>query len=534
MSDTARLLLCLGVSGLGMACLQRVAMSLAFHAQAERGRELLRFRGWAGPLSPLGDALAVMVGVQIAALFLLVTARPVAATVLVVAVGALLVVLNRCKETILHEPLVLADAWLLGQVFRYPHLYLPFFPVKMISLAGAVLGANLLLFLPLEPGVDSARTLSGGCFLLLAATLPVVCVMRMCQGGFPAFGDWLLRHCPVGYDAVRDAALHGPLASAVLHPVGIGKIVRESPDFINDFSIRPKASSWPESLQRFLDTPHAEAPVSRRGQAPHVVMVQAESFADIRAWMPEAQRAALAGLLPAWGALCAKGRALPTPESAFGAYTMRTEFSMLTGLGAETLGPLWYNPYLLAARRPLWSLARHFVGQGYDTLCVHPYATDFFGRDAVMPNLGFQRFLGMDALQGLERFGPYTSDKALGECIVAELRQSTRPVFCFVITMEAHGPWLPGRLTEEEIAATLHDVGRTLFTHEQQLYLCHLRHMDAMLGMLDGALEPAPECAGCPPGSAGELSRPGLVWAYGDHVPGGGMMYTHSYKGARL
>lgn len=518
MSDTARLFLCLGLSGAGLVFLQRLAMTLALaHTREERGRGLPRFRQWANPRSMLGDALAAMAGVQLAALFLLFTARPVTACVLSVAVGALLVVLNRCKEKVLHEPLVLADAWLLGQVFRYPHLYLPFFPIKMISVAGAVLGANILLLLPLESPISGVRSLPGASVLLLAATLPAVCIIRMCHGGLSALGGWLLRHCPVGHDAVGDAARNGPLASALLHPVGIGRIVRELPDFLHDPSRRPRAASWPEPLQRFLDEPRGEP-------KPHVVLVQAESFADIRARMPEAQQRALSGFLPAWDALRGEGRALPTPESAFGAYTMRTEFSMLTGLGAEALGPLWYNPYLLAARRPLWSLARHFTAQGYGTLCVHPYAPDFFQRDAVIPNMGFQRFLGMEDLRHLEKFGPYVSDLAVGAYVVEELRQSSRPLFCFVITMEAHGPWLAGRLTEQEIAATLHDIDRALFTQEQQLYLCHLRHMDEMLGMLDSALTSAP-------GSAGASTRPGLVWVYGDHAPGGGV-HTRSCKGA--
>lgn len=514
MSDVTRIFLCLGVSGLGIVCLQRLAMALA-QTHAQRARGLLRFWQWIGPRSPFGDALAAMVGVQFAALFLLLTARPVAACLLALAVGAFLVVLNRCKEATLHEPLVLADAWLLGQVFRYPHLYLPFFPIKKISLAAAVLGTTIVLLVLLEAKIDAVHTLLGTSVLLLTAALPVVCIMRLSQGGFAVFADWLLRHGPVGHDAVRDAALNGPLASAPLHFVGIGQIVRKRPDFMHDPRKRSQFCAWPEPLQRFLDAP-------RDGQAPHVVIVQAESFADIRAEMPKAQQEALAAFLPAWEALSEKGRALPTPESAFGAYTMRTEFAMLTGLRAETLGPLWYNPYLLAARQPLWSLARHFAEQGYDTLCVHPYATDFFQRDRVMPNLGFQRFLGTDELKGLEKFGPYVSDRALGEYITMELRQSTRPVFCFVITMEAHGPWLAGRLSEKQMIDTLYDIDRTLFSQEQQLYLCHLRHMDEMLGLLNATLSPQ---AGVPKNESENHAkitetRPGLLWAYGDHAPG--------------
>jgi hypothetical protein len=104
----------------------------------------------------------------------------------------------------------------------------------------------------------------------------------------------------------------------------------------------------------------------------------------------------------------------------------------------------------------------------------------------------------------VERFGPYASDAALGRRIMEDLHGTERPVFCLAITMEVHGPWLQGRLTAEEIERTLRGVDRTLFTGEMQLYLCHLRHMDELFGMLRGA----------DPGRRLEL------WVYGDHAPG--------------
>jgi phosphoglycerol transferase MdoB-like AlkP superfamily enzyme len=250
----------------------------------------------------------------------------------------------------------------------------------------------------------------------------------------------------------------------------------------------------------------ADAPLAAR---PHVLLVQAESFCDVRETFRDrlspAQREALRDFLPGWDRLKGEGRALPTPKDAFGAYTMRAECSMLTGLDGESLGPFAFNPYLLAARRRMWSLAWSLRDLGYETLCLHPFDRRFFQRDKVMPNLGFQRFLGIEELGGLERFGPYVSDAALGRKILEELR-ADRPVFCFAITMEAHGPWLKGRLRDEEIAEALRGVDAGLFSGAMRLYLCHLRHMDGMFGMLSGA-------------GAG-MGREVELWAYGDHEPG--------------
>jgi phosphoglycerol transferase MdoB-like AlkP superfamily enzyme len=108
----------------------------------------------------------------------------------------------------------------------------------------------------------------------------------------------------------------------------------------------------------------------------------------------------------------------------------------------------------------------------------------------------------------METFGPHVSDAALGRRIVAELEGARRPVFCLAITMEAHGPWLRGRLTEDEITQTLDGVDRTLFSGEMQLYLCHLRHMDELFGMLRGL------------GTSAGAERRIEAWVYGDHAPG--------------
>ena len=120
-----------------------------------------------------------------------------------------------------------------------------------------------------------------------------------------------------------------------------------------------------------------------------------------------------------------------------------------------------------------------------------------------MPNLGFDAFRSLPELGNLGKFGPYTSDAALGSEIQRLLAKSDVPVFCFTITVEAHGPWLKGRLTDEQVAETLGDLDYESFSPPVQMYLCHLRRMDAFLGMLGHM----------------PVSREVLVWAYGDHPP---------------
>lgn len=494
MAEPWPILTCLAACGVGYMAAQRLAMRMAIHRRAHAG---LAGR----PIPPVaGDALAALIGVQVCALFLLLTARPIMALVLGMTLIGLLLVINRVKEQVLREPLVLADAWLLPQIWQYPEMYLPFMPMRGLAIGTVVFAACIGLLAWVEPGVP--RTAHAGLYALCAcvAALPVVLLALLRTNRLPA--SWnrrVLRLLPVSHDAAADAARNGPLASAMLHPVLAGSMQQPMPDFLRNPHGRPAASRWPDHFERFL----ADIEAAHAADCPHVVLIQAESFCDIREHVHGAQKEALRDFLPNWDALKAAGRTLPTPENAYGAYTMRTEFSMLTGLHLEALGAFAFNPYILAARRPMWSLARFFKARGYATVCIHPYHKGFFQRNKVMANLGFDRFLGIEELNALERFGPYVSDAALGERIARELGAAQRPVFCFAISIEAHGPWQAGRLTPTQRAACLPDVPEGLFTPGMDMYLCHLRHMDTLFGRM------------------GNTPEHRALWGFGDHPPSG-------------
>jgi phosphoglycerol transferase MdoB-like AlkP superfamily enzyme len=174
-----------------------------------------------------------------------------------------------------------------------------------------------------------------------------------------------------------------------------------------------------------------------------------------------------------------------------GAYTMRTEFSFLTGISPEALGCDRFNPYARAERREYPSLAKTLKAAGYETDFVHPHDLHFFRRDAVMPALGFDRLHGADEFRTAPRCGPHVSDAAVAGYLGQLLEESNEPRFVFAVTMENHGPWFPGRFPGCSSA--------------RDAYLQHLVNSDRMLGMLTGL-------ASC-------LDRPLVLCWYGDHSP---------------
>uniref|UniRef100_UPI0018DF1A82 sulfatase-like hydrolase/transferase n=1 Tax=Neoroseomonas rubea TaxID=2748666 RepID=UPI0018DF1A82 len=226
---------------------------------------------------------------------------------------------------------------------------------------------------------------------------------------------------------------------------------------------------------------HPPAPAIARPGAlvPHLVLLQLESFCDPR-------RLGIARDLPCWhalGASAVRRGALAVPG--FGANTMRTEFVVLTGIDDAALGLDRLNPYFRFARRPVGSLAWTLAGTGHEAICLHPFDPRFFGRDKVLPALGFQRFLAAADFVDAPREAGLVTDAAVGARAAALLAGARDPLFLYAITVAAHGPWPgpdPAAGWAARIAAT-----------------------DAMLGTLADAVRAA--------------TRPVVLAAFGDHRP---------------
>ncbi|MEX3581835.1 MAG: hypothetical protein VB137_02995 [Burkholderia sp.] len=63
-------------------------------------------------------------------------------------------------------------------------------------------------------------------------------------------------------------------------------------------------------------------------------------------------------------------------------------------------------------RHRLASLVAWFGGGGYETVAIDPYYADFFGRNPVVPLLGFSHFLDIGHFASASRAGPYVMDGA--------------------------------------------------------------------------------------------------------------------------
>ncbi|HEY5718731.1 MAG TPA: LTA synthase family protein [Motiliproteus sp.] len=399
--------------------------------------------------------------------------RPLFALTLSLALQLFLIVVNNVKYATLREPFLVQDFEYFWDMLKHPRLYIPFFGLwrtLLFSLLGvSVIGTGLWLEPPVTQQGWDTLTLMGlvGSYALGAALLLA----------------GVNRHPPLcRFSPNQDFHRLGPLACFWEY----GRAL---------FGQQP----LPQGATCFSQpTPPQQTPPQR----PHLVLVQSESFADPRRLTPAIKPDLLRHFDQLRATALLQGR-LQVP--AWGANTVRTECTVLTGLTSAELGIHAFNPYRSLAKQGIPNLASYLRQQGYRTCCIHPYPASFYLRDQVFPKLGFDHFIDIEAFKPEQKQGQYIGDLAVADK-VCELLQSRdeRPLFIFVITMENHGPL---HLEREDPALTQRWCSSPLpeACSDLAVYVGHIANADRMLAQLQQQLQ--------------QDSRPGVLGWYGDHLP---------------
>lgn len=431
---------------------------------------------------PIASLLTVASSALLLFALLLLTQRPWLSSLIVLAFLFVLINSSNIKRKMLKEPFIYQDFEYFIDAIKHPRLYLPFYGIKatvmtllgilLFLVAGFVIEPSLVdnigwsgLFFTVVTGI-------GVSFATIVFTLPK------------------LQHPTLSPQA--DIGQFGLIASFWAYYRALKKVSFEHLS-------RSYSQHRYQALTRALER-------SDKDRLPHIVAVQSESFFDPRLWCQSVSE----GVLAEFDQLCStalKSGKLNVPV--WGANTIRTEAAFLTGANLDSLGVHFFQPYWLLAREPVASLPAALRQGGYTTVCIHPYPASFYQRDRVMPNLGFDHFIDIEAFSSGDKEGQYISDQALADKVAQLLsdmpcHHSEKPLFIFVITMESHGPlhleaiapneanpWLT-----EPLPSSCRDLG---------VYLKHLKNADEMIASLQRTLQ--------------AQSRDGILCWYGDHVP---------------
>jgi hypothetical protein len=428
-------------------------------------------RGWCKRIVP-GMVAHIALMLMIYTVGLLVFQRPWFAAVQMLIWQCVIIAVSYVKHRSLREVFLFQDFEYFSDMIRHPRLYIPFFGVGNIVLI--VLASVALIWAALTLEAALPALIGTGPFLLLCTAL--------------GLAGWLMLQLTRTLDF---SASFDPAAD--MHALGL----------FGSFVAYARAEA-----QTLRVPPRFQTHAPSGSDSPHLVVVQSESFFDARR-----AHSAIHPDVYAWLDRVGKeSQAYGTVDvPAWGANTVRSEFAFLSGLRPEQLGVHRFNPYRRLDK--VESLAHVLKQAGYRTVCVHPYIASFYGRNHILPKLGFDDFIDISAFGPQSFSGPYVGDVALAEKVAELLGTAAEPLFVFVITMENHGPLHLEKVVPGDIEALYTKPPPTGFD-DLTIYLRHIRNAGRMQERLCAAMQALP--------------RTGILCWYGDHVPILPQVYRHA------
>lgn len=437
-------------------------------------------RGWAANGVHLGTWL-LLSGVLV-----LLLQRPWFAAMVLLSLQLVVVQSSNTKSHTLNEPFICHDFEYFWDAILHPRLYVPFFGIGLAIAASSAAAVAIGAFFYWETSLVTSE----GASRFLVSALEIIAM------GVVLLSFSIPKLPAITLQPIQDLKRLGLFAS--LWAYGMSLMRSPIPT--------PEQSPF-HGLTEVAKAHQGEQPL------PNVVLVQSESFFDPRPWSKDVDANLLHHYDNTRSNAILKGE-LKVP--AWGANTVRTECAVLTGIAPAQWGALQFNPYRTLSRHPLPSLASAFKAAGYRTVCVHPYLASFYFRHKVMPQLGFDQFIDINAFESSDKTGQYISDLAVARKIGRLLEDDdNRPLFIFAITMENHGPLHLEAPNQARLADTLPNATWPLADHLRDfaVYLHHLGESDKMLACVKETLDSA--------------KRPGLLGWYGDHVPILPAAYAH-------
>lgn len=447
----------------------------------------------ASPFERLTPTALLLNGLPVAYFFLaflLIVRRSLSATMLTVLVCVAITLGNNFKSSIISQPVVASDFIVFGQVLANPALFekylreqwifiplllvvlaLPFWAIRferpfLTGRRGTAVSvvAGLLLLWQIQP-------------LLLMPRAPL---QRLYRALLPPFDH---------RDPMSSVKRHG-LFATLISSAGYSYFVPPVIDAADLALLRRLSAS--------IRTPERAA-----GELPNLVVIQNEAFFDFRVLDAALSPAAYAS----WDRLKTTSQYGMATVDTYGGATLRTEFSLLTGVPGTLFGASMDYPYLTVVTAPVPSVPWHLKELGYETIAIHPFHDTFWRRDRAYPRLGFDAFLSLTDFRDAAHDGPYVSDQAVCQRIRALLQEGDRPHFIFAVTMENHGPWSFDRRQTGALQPAFTRDSRLPPPIDLQLqrYLYHAGNAAAMAGCLVEGLERA--------------KRPGVLLFLGDHAP---------------
>ena len=193
--------------------------------------------------------------------------------------------------------------------------------------------------------------------------------------------------------------------------------------------------------------------------------------------------------------------------SSIGGGTANTEFEILTGMNLDHFGPGEYPYKTILKQQTCESPAFTLKNYGYTSHAIHNHTATFYDRFQVYPMLGFDTFIPMEMMHGVETNAlGWEKDAILTQQIIDCLESTDKQDFIFTVSVQAHGKY-PDELliSNTEIELELQNNTAAENKAQYKYYVEQLHETDKFVGELIEKLT--------------EIDEPTVVLFYGDHFP---------------
>lgn len=242
---------------------------------------------------------------------------------------------------------------------------------------------------------------------------------------------------------------------------------------------------------------------AEKDRAPNVIMVQLESFFDVKY---------LSGVtynrdpVPGFTALKEQYPSGLFTVPVIGAGTVNTEFEVLTGMSVADFGAGEYPFRTIMASTTCETVAYDLLASGYRTHAIHNHEGSFYLRNEIYPNLGFESFTSIEYFKDPTfNENAWAHDALLTDEILCLLNSTEESDLVFAVSVQGHGKY-PDEYTpiEGDVMITggvEDDAVRSHFNY----YISQLHQMDAFITALYEAVM--------------ALEEDTVLVFYGDHMP---------------
>ena len=246
----------------------------------------------------------------------------------------------------------------------------------------------------------------------------------------------------------------------------------------------------------------APEPAEAEPLTPNVIFVQLESFFNVHDLVDAEYSREPIPVFRELMETCPHGQ-LKVPS--VGGGTANTEFEVLTGMNLDYFGAGEFPYNTILQDTTCETVAFDLKELGYTATAVHNYTGTFYGRNTVYAQLGFDRFVPQEYMNGLtyNALGWAHDSVLTGETMKALTTTPGRD-FVFTVTVQSHGKY-PDTPVEglDDIAVLA--APETVNATALQNYVNELSQVDAFIGALIDELE--------------DFDEPTVLVLYGDHLP---------------